>query len=279
MTILDDAIALAKLGLEVFPLYGAVAADDGYTCLCGKLSCGAKAKHPIRKGGFKGASRDHAIVRNFFDGEQHLNIGVATGGKIIVLDIDADEGRENLKRLEADHGPLPDTWTVNTGRGAHYYFAPPSGVSIANSAGQVLAGLDIRGHGGYVVGVGSTHISGRRYTWLRSPDDAPLAALPDWLASLAVKPTRASRKPQKANSAHRPTGAGDDQDRVWARVALEQNCSELAAAKPGTRNGLLNAKAFRSGRMIGGGLLERGVVEHALEQAAHDCDLVTDRRA
>lgn len=68
-------------------------------------------------------------------------------------------------RLCADLGAaLPATFTVSTGKGTHYYYCQPEGLALGNGVGRLAAyGVDIRGCGGYVVGPGFTHQTGRRY--------------------------------------------------------------------------------------------------------------------
>lgn len=109
------------------------------------------------------------------------NIGIVTGAVsgLVVLDVDGDAGRESLRGRH-----LPLTPVVETGRGYHYYFTHPGGeVRTCKPA----PGLDLKAEGGYVVAPPSVHPSGRRYRWAEglSPDDVPLAPLPEWLLEQA----------------------------------------------------------------------------------------------
>jgi hypothetical protein len=125
------------------------------------------------------------------------NVGIATGNGLVVLDIDGG-GADTLHELEREHGPLPATPTVKTGGGQHYYLATEG--LVANSAGRIGRGIDVRGDGGYVVAPPSIHPSGRRYEWDVHPDDVPLAAAPDWVV------------------AHPPRPAGESGRRDWRRM-------------------------------------------------------------
>src|SRR5262249_35806067 len=79
------------------------------------------------------------------------------------------------------HGALPPTVEAITGKGRHCYFRMRG--SIRNSVGQIAAGLDIRGDGGYVIAPPSVHPSGRAYTWsVDAPDN--FVDAPDWLHTL-----------------------------------------------------------------------------------------------
>ena len=117
--------------------------------------------------------------------------GIATGKRssIWVLDVDPKSGGvDTLAALEQANSPLPKTISVVTGsKGLHFYFKYP-GPEYRNTAGALGAGLDTRGDGGYVVGPGSLHKSGRRYTWQNGPASVELASAPEWLLNLVRQP-------------------------------------------------------------------------------------------
>ena len=58
-------------------------------------------------------------------------------------------------------------------------FANPTGIKC----GKLTKGIDVKGHGGYVVGVGSSHLSGKPYRWAAqcSPKETELKNPPQWL--------------------------------------------------------------------------------------------------
>ncbi|HTY93933.1 MAG TPA: primase C-terminal domain-containing protein, partial [Steroidobacteraceae bacterium] len=60
------------------------------------------------------------------------------------------------------------------------------GRPVMNRVG-LKPGIDLRGDGGCVVAPPSVHPSGRPYSWVkrRTPDEVPLASLPDWLLAAA----------------------------------------------------------------------------------------------
>lgn len=124
-------------------------------------------------------------VRAWFARWPDANIGVVTGAisALVVMDVDPQHGgAQGLAELEREHGPLPATVESATGGGGrHLYFAHPGGV-VHNTVGLV-AGIDIRGDGGYVVAPPSTHASGTRYRWRdgHGPGERGVADMPDWL--------------------------------------------------------------------------------------------------
>jgi hypothetical protein len=118
---------------------------------------------------------------------------------VVVIDIDLRHGGDkSLAQLEAQRSAFPPTWTAVTGGGGrHYYFQAPAAAAIKNSAGVLAEGIDIRGHGGYVVVPPSGHISGRRYTWheSRAPWETLLAPLPDWIRNALAAPKHRKAMP------------------------------------------------------------------------------------
>jgi hypothetical protein len=190
---IDDALGYARRGLAVFPVWPAITTDTGRViCGCGRL-CDSPAKHPIQtlaRHGLKDASTDEDKVRWFWICRHDANIAMATG-TVTVLDIDPRHGGDvSLAKLEAEHGPLPATWrSITGGGGAHLFF---NGEPVANSAGSIAPGIDVRGNGGYVVLPPSLHISGTPYTWAPgcSPDAVELATMPQWLLALVGQQAR-----------------------------------------------------------------------------------------
>ncbi|HEV8166268.1 MAG TPA: bifunctional DNA primase/polymerase [Actinomycetota bacterium] len=79
------------------------------------------------------------------------NVGVVTGSLsgVVVVDVDPQhDGDRTLAELEGERGALPRTAVVETPSGGHHlYFAHPGG-RVANSAGRLGAGVDVRGDGG-----------------------------------------------------------------------------------------------------------------------------------
>src|SRR5262249_24310022 len=81
-----------------------------------------------------------------------------------------------------------NTWTVLTGGGGrHLYFAPDARITTAE--GGLPPGINVRGHGGYVMVPPSIHPDTRRpYAWAIGcgPRDLPLPTAPKWLLDLIL---------------------------------------------------------------------------------------------
>ena len=191
--VLTSALAYAKLGWPVIPIYGLKTSPDGqFICTCSKgADCESPGKHPITSNGLKAASSDPDIVHSWFDWRPTANLAIATGGAsgLVVLDVDPRHGGDkSLEELQHRHGRLPDTITAKTGGGGwHFFFQHPEGL-VRNSTGRLGPGLDVKGDGGYVVAPPSQHASGGRYDWAEGdePNTQVLVPPPTWLLELLV---------------------------------------------------------------------------------------------
>jgi len=117
----------------------------------------------------------------YFEADPDRNVGIVTGkaSGIVVVDLDSKEAREFAKK-----NGFPDTPTVKTARGYHYYYAHPGNRTVRNATNLLgVRGLDLRGDGGIVVAPPSIHETGVKYKWVKgkSLDDLPLAPLPQIL--------------------------------------------------------------------------------------------------
>lgn len=202
--LLVAALEYAARGWPVVPLHTPL--PDG-SCDCRKATCDAIGKHPRTKDGLKSATTDETKIRRWWGMWPHANLGVRTGEirpgwYLSVLDVDPRAGgNENLERLEATHGKLPDTRHALTGGGGdHYVFEGDA--PMKTTSGRLSSGLDTRGGGGpygagYIVAPPSKHASGREYAWeLSSPET--LAVAPAWLLAMVNGPTVAGGRPPDA---------------------------------------------------------------------------------
>ena len=137
-------------------------------------------KRPLISNGVHGASRDLNVIDGWLNRWPGCNIALATGS-VVVIDLDGDQGQQSFVDLQTDVKPLPATLEVRTGNGRHLYFL--SDQPIGNSVGKLGPGIDVRGHGGYVVAPPSLHPdTGKAYRFVDA--DVPLAELPVSIADL-----------------------------------------------------------------------------------------------
>lgn len=150
---------------------------------------------------------------------------------------------------------VPDTYRSRTASGGqHLYFAAPSGLRLANTAGTVAPLVDTRAWGGYVVAAGSITPAGPYETV-----SGPVAtSLPSWLLSI-LKPV-----PGPVQAPSVPVTA---QSRRYADTALGNEVRNVSGAQLGQREARLFRAARAMGRFIAWGDLPRHEVEQALQEA------------
>ncbi|MCL2402776.1 MAG: phage/plasmid primase, P4 family [Coriobacteriia bacterium] len=153
-TMLVTALQYAAQGLAVFPL------EPNSKAPLGRLA----------PNGFKNATKDPELIKSWWQQEPNAGIGIACGavsGGLFVVDIDVrdNDGKEALKTwLEASSATLPETATVTTGSGGvHYYYRSNEPTKCKNG---IMASVDIKGEGGYIVAPPSIHPSGNPYQWM-----------------------------------------------------------------------------------------------------------------
>ena len=156
MNILDSALALAALGLPVFPC--------------------ASNKRPCCEGGHTAATTDPATVARLFADPRAVLIGVPTGpvSGFDVLDIDPKSGGGEW--LAANESSMPATRRHHTrSSGVHFLFQHTAG--LRNSASKIAPGVDIRADGGYVIWWPAHGCHAEGDAWATCPDFVLVAAL------------------------------------------------------------------------------------------------------
>lgn len=161
----EAAVRYAELGFAVFPLK-------------------PKDKEPATPHGFYDATKEVGTVEAWWIQNPDYNIGIATGqmSNLAVIDADVDDlegkdGNKSIREWEKEHGELPETWTVITGRGgSHLWYRTAEDFG---SSTHILPDVDIRANGGYVVAPPSIHPNGTPYEWdaMHDPDDYPISDL------------------------------------------------------------------------------------------------------
>lgn len=169
--ILQAALALAELGLPVFPLM-----EDH--------------EHPLARNSVGNATTNPQDIYATFNRHRH-NLGVATGigSGVMVLEEDRGEGFADsppLAELEEQHGKLPATWCschILTGRIFHWFRLPPG---HAVPSGPIACGLIVHGDAGYVVAPPS-EVDRRQHGWISKPGLTAIADAPAWLLDLIAR--------------------------------------------------------------------------------------------
>ena len=260
---LTAALSLAAAGLFVFP-----AGPD---------------KRPLLVGWQEKASTDPEQIRKWWLNHCTALPAIFVGRTgLVVIDCDRHPGgNDGIKAfnrlLRANHGNLADVPMTKTARGgAHLFFKQRKGEPFGNGRGQLPDGIDVRGVGGFVIAPGAVLPDGKRW---QAINGTPLLAdafkagtipeLPQWLTDII----RPNRQPNGQAPTHRAFSnlleTDGSRGQAYAAAALQGAADELSAAPNGKRNEMLNATAFRLGRMIARGWIDEKTVAEALLSA---CD-------
>jgi hypothetical protein len=240
----------AALGYPVVPLH--TPRPAGCSCRAGRV-CPDPGKHPRLTGWRALASTDPAQVRAWWQRWPRANVGLATGVRFDVLDVDGPGGEAELRTLiQAGAVPRGGPLARTGGGGWHLLFFP---TGLGNRGG-FRPGLDWRGRGGLVVAAPSAHPSGHPYRWVRPPA-AELPAVPAGMQGLLAGLGRPAPAPP-------PLAPG----RGYGPAALRGELARVAAAGPGGRQQALNVAALKLGRLVAAGHLEEARVIGELAAAA-----------
>lgn len=160
------------------------------------------------------ATTDEAQIQQWWGERPDCNIGVSTSG-FVVIDIDTKKGAHALQNYYANGGDF-NTFVVQTATGGYhcYYTGPNSSLAV-----DVVPGIDIRSHGGFVVGPGSVTASRNEgcvdgaYAIVSGK---PLAKIPITF-ELLLKPPREAR--QRLDDAERDTPVNIQNAKTWLQSA------------------------------------------------------------
>ncbi|MCY0150900.1 bifunctional DNA primase/polymerase [Hoeflea sp. G2-23] len=181
----ETALALAAAGFSIFP--------------CHSGGEKAKAPKPFIKWREASTTNERQIAQWWQKWpDAAIGLDLAKSGLIVV---DADrhdpdkDGVEAFGQLMGDHGFDPDSapLVATPSAGNHHYFRQRAGETLGNSEGLLKdKGINIRGHGGYVVAPGTVMADGRVYELWGDLDNVPV--IPDWLHKLITTPLEPVRE-------------------------------------------------------------------------------------
>jgi hypothetical protein len=226
-----EALRLARRGNAVFPC--------------------RQDKTPLTPNGFKGATADPDVVHNWWAEHPNALIGVPTGTKFVVIDLDLQH-QSALRWYEDNRSRLPLTRThVTRSGGRHLLFKPAPEVGC--SAGKLGPHVDTRGVGGYIIwwpACGFEVLHG-----------GVLAAAPEWILT-TLRRTPADHPPATPTTPiERPTDAF-----ITAKLAGIINLA--ATATKGERNHVTFWAGCRLAEMVQAQMLSRDQAFTLLMEAA-----------
>jgi hypothetical protein len=253
----DTALSLARAGFAIFP--------------CGQ------DKKPLIPAWRENSTTNEAIIQQWWLSQRGSLPAIDCGkSNLVVIDCDRHkdqpDGVKAFKALCKKHNQSFDNLLIvkTPSGGRHIYFRQPNnGKPFTNSRGDLPSGIDCRGSGGYVIGIGAELANGKKYESSKSVADIK-TELPAWCAEIlqpVEKPAPAPKIDHKASS---------EREQAYADAACDNIANELAACSPGGRNEQLNKSAFRLGTMCVRGWIDRNKIETKLTEAADACGLVKD---
>ena len=200
----------ARCGWHVFPLHTPIFTGGLLSgCTCGKKDCGKQSgKHPRTQNGVHDATSDPDTVRNWWDRWPGANIGLNCGASgLLILDFDtAKEDFAGGELLENLRNNYPTTTAQSGSGGYHLLYQQPDGDTLGNGRGKLPAGVDVRGHGGYIVLAPSGHYTGNEYRWEVYPAQLAPQPLPAFILDI-LKPKPKAAQPITTNgNGPRPSG-------------------------------------------------------------------------
>lgn len=183
MASLQDALAWAARGFRIFP------------CIVGDKKP-AIAAFPVF------ATTDAQQIQAWWNLNPDYNIGVLTNN-LVVVDVDMKRGKDGLSSFRSIGGTM-ETLVVETPSGGYhvYYTGPDSKLAV-----DIVHGVDVRSHNGYVLAPGSFVIDARAGIAgdYRVKFDRPLVECPASIQMLLERPgarrQRSDAVPEDAPSA------------------------------------------------------------------------------
>ena len=207
---------------------------------------------------------------------------------LVAIDVDRREGADGVESfaelLDGQIVPVGPV-TKTAGGGMHYIFRQPeAGEPLGNGRGDLPEGIDVRGHGGFIIAAGTVRCDGVAYlTDGNGPDlaeayaEGTIPVLPEFLEKI-IRSRRPRATAAKAVNADQPP-APTRREQAYACCALDGCARELENAAEGQRNNTLNAVVYRMARMSAARWVDPKSVNERLVRAAKKCGLLAKEEA
>ena len=230
-------------------------------------------------------SFDAGQWRKWWDQNGGCNFGVACGpSRLIVADVDAVNGAawraEFLSWLGTWH-PAPTAKTPTGGE--HYYFRVPEGVdAMTLRQPDIIPGkINVRAGRGYVVAPGSVtdpaYDSGVKAAGKYGLCHAEIPFAPSKMLAHCAPDVTPAPRIEARDVALGPDGFPIDHVEHWAAKRRAKTITDkLAGAVPGALNVRLNDAAFALGKLVAEGVVDQGVAENMLWDAAAQAGIPRD---
>ena len=183
-----------------------------------------KGKAPLTRHGWQDATRDPAIIAQWWERWPDANVAIATEpAGLVVVDVDVKDdapGLDSWADLRRELGLQGETVTCETPTGGLHVYYRGNGHAIGCSAGKLAPGLDVRAQGGYVLAPPSVHPDGGIYGWALGcgPHELDLAALPPPLAERLAGPKDTEPRPVPVRAPREMLGEIEKASAALARL-------------------------------------------------------------
>ncbi len=228
------ALSLAKAGWPVFPVH-------------------AETKEPLVKGGFKSASRDERMIREWWRRHPDAGVALAIPEGVLVVDVDPRNGGVTPTGL-------PETRTTRTRNGGvHLFFL----VNVDEMfVAQAAPGVDLKSAGkGYVILPPTPG-----YTWENA---GYMAGLPKQHVEAWQRTYVLGDSIEAGPAKYLPWEAGTR----YGLVALANQLEKLSGSRNGERNNTLYRAAAGLYALVAGGELSEDKVSTDMLDAALEAGL------
>jgi hypothetical protein len=220
--------------------------------------------------GVKDATTNRARILAWWTRYPQANIGLATGHRFDVLDIDGPAGAQAIRELAATHGFQSSGPLVRTGGGGWHFYLAPTG--LGNVQPRDLEHVDWRGRGGYVVAPPSRHASGHPYHWAAGRD---LDTAPGLVPAVLLERLQPRQRQRPTSPVQLPAVADGLGDR-YVRAVLAEELARVATARRGERNRQLWESTRNLYNLVATSILQEREVQQGLLEAAERCGLLDE---
>jgi hypothetical protein len=149
----DAALGYASRGIPVLPLHyplphrvdlQPITSDrplltpaPASGCSCRDPGCGQPGKHPLGTlvpHGLREATTNRARILAWWTSHPQANIGLATGHRFDVLDVDGPTGTQAMRTFASEHALQSSGPLVRTGGGGWHFYLAPTGLGNVRPA-------------------------------------------------------------------------------------------------------------------------------------------------
>jgi len=200
-------------------------------------------KIPIFKGiGIPKATTDEEKIIKWFAERPYAQISIVTGTRsgIFLIDIDNKNNKDGFATWKEKYGAIPNTlYQTTPHNGIHLLFQYPNDpdITLGCSVDTKLGiGIDTKGEGGAFIAAPS-----EGYQWCPNSKQTPMLPVPDFVIKAFAPSPKITRQ--------RHYSLPEYKDK-YAEAALRGILNQMEATQEGNRNNMLNALAYRLGKLI-----------------------------